>query len=152
MTKDYKYPILYSLLIHILPFISFALKHKPGGEGDAEKSSSKVHISVVEKLPEHSKITKQKKDDCEKWYGGIGVEFGEFFSKANISPNQITKVFKGYPADGVLLVGDIIESNVETIKGEPGTSSTIKIIRNNQHLVFILKRDKICIMDNGKLP
>ena len=149
MIKDYKYPILYSLLIHILPFIGFALRQeKRDGDADIEKGSSTVHIAVVEKPLEHSKITKHKKDECEKWYGGIGLTY----HAGDAHTNQITKIFKGYPADEVLLVGDIIESDIESVKGEPGTNFTIKIIRNNQHLVFILKRDKICIMDNGKLP
>jgi hypothetical protein len=149
MIKNYKYPILCSLLIHVLPFVGF------GGGKEEEKGNkgpSHVDITVVEKLPEHSKVTKQKKDDCEKWYGGIGIEFAGFFSKENISPNQITKVFKGYPASGVLAVGDIVESDVKLVKGDPGTKAIIKIIRHGQHLVFTLKRDKICIMGDGNDP
>jgi len=53
---------------------------------------------------------------------------------------------------GVLAVGDIVESDVRLVRGDPGTEAIIKIIRHGQHLVFTLKQDKICIMGNGNDP
>jgi len=78
--------------------------------------------------------------ECEKWYGGIGI------NSKRLSPTQeqISNVVDDYPADEAgLKVGDIITPYGE-IRGEPGTSITMIVRRHDQNTEITIVREKIC--------
>lgn len=73
---------------------------------------------------------------CNKTYGGIGIILDPL--------NFIKKVYEGYSASqSGLQTGDQVVS-LNEIRGEPGTTAHITIIRNNKYIDFSIIREKIC--------
>jgi len=106
----------------------------------AEDTKSKV-VQPKKKKKKPKKVTedKPKGRDCEKdgWYGGIGIVMAGQF---------VGETYEGYPAQkNGLLKGDlIIEPSDGQIRGEPGTTINMKILRGSQLLIKNFKREKIC--------
>jgi len=116
---------------------------------------------MLEKLDPYTVfIDESKKSDIDiitnGKYGGIGVSIGILNNKV-----KITEIMDGYPAQRQgLRIGDIIyevdgfKVSVENydevsprVKGEPGTTLELKILRNNQKdtLTFKLVREEILL-------
>lgn len=88
-------------------------------------------------------ISQPKKEVIEgckdtPWYGGAGFQH-------DVMTGIITRVFKGYVADRVgIMPGDLLLSHPGTIRGEPGTLTMLKVLRNNVELSFMITRERIC--------
>jgi len=107
----------------------------------AEDTKSKVVQPKKKKKPKPKKIVedKPKGRDCEKdgWYGGIGIVMAGQF---------VGETYEGYPAHkNGLMKGDlIIEPSDGQIRGEPGSTINMKILRGSQLIIKNFKREKIC--------
>ena len=101
-------------------------------QGEAEeKQESKEELKVIPKGD-----TDALGKECPYTYGGIGIQSGAF--------DVISVVYEGYAADRAgLKVGDIILSKGE-IRGEPGTSIYIRVLRQGTYIDFTIIREKIC--------
>lgn len=152
-----KKSIAFSLFLHILPIV-LILTMKTNQKGDGEKdkngqgSEQPIEIEVVE-LPKEDKDAvekdkdekgdlpeeKKKNENCKYYYGGIGVE-------VNYLSSKLTKVFKGYAAEKAgLEVGDLVESFTgEDIRGEVGTTISLRVTRGAEVLIVNVVREKIC--------
>lgn len=130
--KNLSKPIIISLCIHALFFISF------GKESLEEEQPSGGHVKVrIDNIINKEAGVSGK--TCPDWFGGIGVtvSLGDM--------QTISTVHKGYPAEKAgLLPGDVITSGFFGLRGVPGTPVSIKVLRNGQEIVFNMVRDKIC--------
>ena len=104
--------------------------------GQANSSPIEIVESPV-KVPKKAKGLK----DCigEHWYGGIGL-------KQDIT-DHIVEIAKGYPAQkaGLKVSDFVVKVEGDEIRGVPGTTVTIIILRQGTMLTFHIVRDKICI-------
>jgi C-terminal processing protease CtpA/Prc len=165
MKKRY---LIASLLIH-LSFVLFLALHggedsasggRPAGNG-AQAGSAYKHDDIRPKVVEvemreaphekDSQVPAQKEAsralrECEgdKWYGGIGVE-------ENFFEDLVIKVYPGYPAaEAGIQAGDKIitvngmPTNINDVRGTPGTTAIVTVDRGGQFLTFSIVRDKIC--------
>lgn len=157
--KELRKNLILSSMLHALPAIIIALLSLLGGSGDGEKESktAKEEQMEVDIIPpkaeeevvvvEESAIEKLKKiaphagDDCDYFYGGIGIVQG-FSSKTG--EFTIQEVYPGYPASRAgIQAGDEIIST-EEIRGEIGTPITVRVRSNGHVISYDLIRDKIC--------
>lgn len=116
-----------SLLLHLIPFISFTYK--------GTQTTDNSRIEDVEVISKSKPEGKSESNKCPKYYGGIGV---------TIINNVVTEVYNGYPAhkNGILVNDYIITPDI--LRGEVGTKITLQIVRNNDILTLTMKREKIC--------
>jgi len=127
-------PLIISLCIHALLFISIL----PTEQEQEDKSPSGGHVKVRIDNIINKEVGVAGKT-CPDWFGGIGVTVSLGDMKT------IATVHKGYPAEKAgLLPGDIITSGFFGLRGVPGTSVSIKVLRSGQEMVFNMIRDKIC--------
>lgn len=79
---------------------------------------------------------------CNRWYGGIGIEYGRF-------DGTVGKVPRGYPAaEAGIEVGDIVLPVDEPdIRGPVGTPVKVYVIRGDYRREMTLIRGKICEED-----
>ena len=101
-------------------------------QGEAEeKQESREEVKVIPKGD-----TDALGKECPYTYGGIGIQQGRF--------NEISVVFQGYAADRAgLKPGDIMLYEGD-IRGEPGTSIYIRVLRQSAYIDFTIIREKIC--------
>lgn len=165
--------ILISLIIHAILFGSLGPKGcgsgsgggragtYTGGDSGSEKGANKdINVDIIEK-PNKSEVeqvkdekkdekadivtqqmSKPKRRECDKWFGGVGIQI----TFQNPLGTEITQVYSGYPADEAgLRAGDIILwVDSKEIRGEPGTTVKMIILRGGQELHFSIVRDRIC--------
>jgi hypothetical protein len=144
----------FSALLHaLLLLVALTLPVSKGdGEGESPTGGSRneepIDVTIIDppkkdeapvvedkEASELAKRAPHAGDECEHFYGGIGVIDGV---------NGVTEVYPGYPAANAgMEVGDLITSG-EPIRGEVGTPVTITVLRGLRLLTFNLIRDKIC--------
>ena len=159
------WPLILSVLVHVVLLVVLS---KRGGEGDgggAKQKQSSVKVTILDKPSEQdvkqkqipppvnkSKvIVKKKKKNppkqkyvehkCDVWYGGVGI------THVSDGSQVVNYVGVGYPADRAgILPGDLV-TNIQDLRGTPGTYVTVKILRGTKALSFYLVREKICTQD-----
>lgn len=163
MVKPNPY-LIASLLIHLAIFAYLVPVKGCSSDPDSDQSLHKMQkdnnlstVNVEIKEIEHKDDVKlstpprkdselqpapAKKNECEKWFGGIGVTI----TFQNDSGTEILKVHDGYPAKAAgLMAGDVIVwVSDRDIRGEPGTPVTIRVMRSNNLMSFEVVRGKIC--------
>lgn len=161
-----KKSILFSVLIHaiLLLFLislggDFSLnanngsgKFENGGNKDnnheiVNKDSNPVEIKVIDSNKSKDLVkqakSNNKKSDCEKWFGGIGVTY-------NSMTGIISAVHEGYPAHKAgIQTGDILLNS--DVEGEVGESVFVYIKdASGQNKMYTLVREKICVTPKMK--
>ena len=107
---------------------------------DAAKDDGTVEILSEGEVEVPAK--QEVKKDCKESFGGIGIQMGLY--------GEVVEVPEWYPAyKAGIRLGDVVLNN-ESIRGEPGTFVAVRIIRDNQELTFIIKRDIICYKTEEK--
>lgn len=153
--------ILLSFCIHsfLLLFWIIEKQTKPEGGNGYQKEYKDVRIipkpTVVNiELVEMPKMDKDPKapivedlkakaEQCPNgWYGGLGIQTGYDLEGHEV----ITQVFPKYPADvaGLVARDIILSKSSDEIRGDPGTTITLKIGRNSASFTISIVRDKIC--------
>lgn len=147
-----KKSLLMSLAIHSLSIFLLLNTNSTKTQNQQEYGDSKtVNIEMIQgsKQSPLEKIDEKKledieggsnKDDCQEYFGGIGVE-------VNLNKSQVTKVYDGYPASRAgIMRGDIlIPVDGGDVRGEIGTKIILKIVRQYEVRVLELTREKICL-------
>lgn len=173
--KEFMKSLSWSMLVHgtllFLLFTGSIQLPKSGMEGAMEQQqqanndkngvNNQVEVEIIdppkkkEEIPappseEDGLLAKapHSKDDCDNFFGGIGVTqsisrlpSGELFV-------FVTEVHLGYPAQRAgIQRGDELVNSAE-IRGEIGTTVEVKVLRRTQYetipLTFTIVRDKIC--------
>lgn len=116
-------------------------KENPDSYSVSVIDNPKKDLSYEMEVDIDGNFEKKNEDDkkCPAFYGGIGIE-EDFFS------HTVSNVYKGYPAEGAgVRVGDLIESvSGEPIRGEPGTSFLLRIVRDGKSFTVKITRQEIC--------
>jgi len=124
-------------------------EHKQASGTSGEKSTAFTEAAkddgTVEILSEGEVEVpaKQKvKHTCKESFGGIGIQMGLY--------SEVVEIPEWYPAyKAGIRLGDIILNN-ESIRGEPGTFVSVRVLRKNEELTFIIKRGIICYKTEEK--
>lgn len=155
----FKRGLTLSSLIHLALLIALVLPYIKSGDGtntepqpagstektgdiipkESEEEQKEIVVELVD-LPK-KKAQPAKGHECkgDNWYGGIGVVH---------NGHKISEVAVGYPAYRAgVRVGDETISNIDVIRGEPGTSMNLVVIRDGVMLYFEMVREKICLED-----
>lgn len=129
--------------IAILLFISLLIGGSTSeNEHKNEKKIETTEVKLYDKseliVAKNSNFPSHMKDDCERYYGGIGIYRNIY--------GFVIEVIKGYPGDYLgLEPGDFIAD--DNLKGEPGTEVTFKVKKVSGEIVeYTIVRDKICII------
>lgn len=164
--KDFKYPLLFSIVLHILPLVLLMFL---GGVARGSKTSTNkfqpLRVRIIgdenkntQKSTENTKylkpqqqtsgktsIPKKKKQkekkvakaSCEHWFGGIGV--------STDVDHIVTILHTGYPAESCLKIGDLLLTPIEQVRGEVGTEVKVRVHRRYNVFYCTFIRTKICI-------
>jgi C-terminal processing protease CtpA/Prc len=108
-----------------------------GGDGNDPKAKGNAVVKL--------RIIDKKKSDgggqCPKTFGGIGIEF-DFSQDGAV----VTRVFHGYPAEKAgIVVGDVLLDNPNGVRGEPGSTIVVRVMRKGESMSIPIRRDKICV-------
>lgn len=105
-----------------------------------EKEEKPAEVVIYKKADVNKAKPKPLDENCEPYFGGIGVEF-------NYQTATIDKVYKNYPAYYAgLSVGDVIISpDVDQVKGKVGTEVNLSFLRNGSTYSVTLIRARICL-------
>lgn len=136
-----KRALLLSLAFHLLLLLFFIPLTSKGMKQQEQLNielTEPSQASVEEKIAEKEAGASSVACGGGKWYGGIGI---------TTTAGVITQVIHGYPADKAgLETGDLIASNLEDIRGEPGTVAKVVVIKlDGNTLRYNIQRDKICL-------
>lgn len=149
--------IFLSISLHVLLVLFYtSLLTKNSDTKNKKQAAKSIEVQVIEnqeKTPSEETLVLEKdkpgenknsskNDKCDSYYGGIGVQ-------QDILTLKLLKVYSGYAADRAgLRAGDIIQSIAgEEIKGEIGTTLSLRVIRNSTEFTITIVREKICYED-----
>lgn len=143
----YRKSLFISIILHCLPFILFLFvssnnnnqNNKPNKSINSAKLAPPPGQTTTIDVVEYKHVNKQPRKPkvehkCKEWYGGVGV-----VHRLGI----VQEAPSGYPAaEAGVLPGDLLLN--DNLKGEVGTEVTIKVLRGENFLNFVVTRAKIC--------
>jgi C-terminal processing protease CtpA/Prc len=154
-----KKSLFYSIAIHsvLLFFLVIIQGLNSRSAKDTGVTDKKVEKSMEVQLEQPD--TKSEEDpnpkptgkfvdrDCgdHNWYGGIGVSLRPDDDMENYT---ILEAYDGYPAQKAgLLSGDVL-LNPPLMKGEPGSTMNVNVMRGGNTFSVEIVREKICVESN----